>query len=56
MTDDETPSAPGRQRSAFQRRVAAVLEPLPAPLRIVLVGVVCVALVIAPFVILVLAH
>jgi hypothetical protein len=50
MTESGTPEGPGRPPSAFQRWVAGVLEPLPQPLRIVLVVIVCIALVVLPLV------
>lgn len=53
MTDDETPNERGVPPTAFQRWVAGVLEPLPPTLRIVLVGIACIALVLLPFILLV---
>ncbi len=53
MTEDEAPNDRVRPPSAFQVWVAGVLEPLPPTLRIVLVGIVCIALVFLPFILLV---
>lgn len=56
MTDEATPVPGGRPPSAFQRWVRGVLEPLPPVLRIVIVGIACVLLALAPFVLLVVFH
>ncbi len=53
MTDDERPGDGVKPRSAFQVWVAGVLEPMSPTLRIIVVGIACVLLVFAPFLLIV---
>ena len=49
MWDDDRPDGV-KPLNAFQQWVAQALAPLPQPLRLVLVGIVCLALVALPLV------
>jgi hypothetical protein len=49
MWEDERPDEV-KPLNGFQRWVAQALEPLPQPLRLVLVGIVCLALVALPLI------
>ena len=49
MPDDERPDDEVKPRSAFQIWVAGALEPMAPTLRIIVVGIACVLLVFAPF-------
>lgn len=62
MTEDQSPPQNGEgsdpavrpvRQTAFARAAARALEPLPPPLRLVVVLLICVALVIAPLLLLV---